>query len=195
MIKRDIFLITIIFISIGFQLSLMQGYDWFQYSRTDIESGQWWRIVTGNLIHLNWRHFAMNTIALIAIYYLFPRILKTIDLFLVFLFCCICVTFGLWLFNPSVFWYVGLSGALHGLLIVLVVLDYLESRKILTLVLLLIILAKLLWEFIWGPLPGSESTAGGRVITQAHIYGAIGGVILVNVLILEKYIKNKKLKE
>ena len=194
MIKNNIFLISIILICLVLQLSLMQGTDWFQYSRIEIESGQWWRMLTGNLIHLNWRHFTMNIVALLVIYYLFPSLLKTSDLFLVLFFCSISVTLGLWLFSPSVYWYVGLSGALHGLLIVLVVMDFLDSKNWLTLSLLLIVLAKLLWEFIWGPLPGSEATAGGRVITEAHIYGSIGGVILINILILERLIKNKKIK-
>ena len=193
MIKKDIFLYSILLICIVLQLTLLQEYDWFQYSKVEVESGEWWRLVTGNLIHLNWRHLAMNAVALIAIYYLFPRLLLTAELFVVFLFCCICVTFGLYLFNPMVYWYVGLSGALHGVLVVLVVLDYLESKKWLTLVLMLAILAKLAWEFYFGPLPGSESTAGGKVVTHAHLYGALGGAILINILLVEKYYKNKKL--
>ena len=36
---------------------------------------------------------------------------------------------------------------------------------------------KLLWEQTVGPLPGSESSAGGTVIVNAHLYGAVGGVL------------------
>jgi hypothetical protein len=41
-----------------------------------------------------------------------------------------------------------------------------------------ILLCKLGYEFVFGALPGSEDMAGGRVLTEAHLLGAIGGVMV-----------------
>jgi hypothetical protein len=38
-----------------------------------------------------------------------------------------------------------------------------------------VVVGKLLYEQLVGPLPGSESVAGGTVIVNAHLYGAVGG--------------------
>jgi membrane associated rhomboid family serine protease len=42
-------------------------------------------------------------------------------------------------------------------------------------VLLALLVGKLTWEATNGPLPGSEALTGGRVATDAHLYGACGG--------------------
>ena len=40
-----------------------------------------------------------------------------------------------------------------------------------------VLIAKLAWEQISGPLPGSAATAGVAVIVDAHLYGAAGGIL------------------
>ena len=52
----------------------------------------------------------------------------------------------------------------------------------LTGVILALVMAKLLFEQLIGPLPGSETTSGGPVVIDAHLYGAVGGVIAVLIL-------------
>ena len=188
MIKRNYFVVLVLLCCALGQWSLQLGTDWLQYSRPDIEVGQWWRFLTGNFIHLSWRHFAMNAVALIVIILLFANILRPIPLFVVLILSSLAVTTGLWLFSPTVYWYVGLSGALHGTLIVLLVLDYLANKNIMDIVLMLLMLAKLVWEFFLGPLPGSESTAGGPVVVIAHLYGAIAGFILASCFIVKSKI-------
>lgn len=87
--------------------------------------------------------------------------------------------------------YVGLSGALHGVLIVLIVADYLINKHFLNIVLLLALVTKLAWESTMGPLPGSESMAGGTILVQSHLYGFLGGLgIAICMFIINK---NKKL--
>ena len=191
MIKNSIFVMEILLSSVLAQLTLQFGIDWMQYAKPEIEAGQWWRFITGNLIHLNWRHFAMNAAALLVIYCLFPNLLKPSGLFLVFLLSCLSVTLGLWMFNPSVYWYVGLSGALHGILVTLLILDFVASKQVLNVALLILVAAKLVWEAVMGPLPASESTIGGPVIVQAHVYGSIGGAIIAVCFLIKKYSVNR----
>ncbi len=92
--KINIFIVVIILWAALSQLTLLLGVDWLQYAKPEIEAGQWWRFVTGNLIHLNWKHFAMNAVALIVIYQLFSNLLKARALFLVFILSCLSVTLG-----------------------------------------------------------------------------------------------------
>ncbi len=191
MIKNNYLFVSILLCSIAAQLSLQLEVDWLQYSRVDIEAGQWWRFITGNLIHLNWRHFAMNAIGFAVIYLLFPNILRPASLLFVIVLCCLAVTLGLWLFSPLIYWYVGLSGALHGILVVLLVLDYVVSKNVLNIILMALLIAKLGWEFTMGPLPGSEIAVSGPVVVEAHYYGALGGVLLALCFLVVKFNKNK----
>ena len=192
--KNSFFILTVLVLCIFAQFSLMSGIDWFQFAREDIEAGQWWRFITGNLVHLNWRHFAMNSVALIAIYILFPDVLKITGWVLVFLINCMTVTVGIWLFSPEIYWYVGLSGTLHGLVVVLLLLDFITHKNLLNLILFVVLLAKLVWEAWMGPIPGSEQTAGGPVIVQAHFYGFIGGLLSAMSILFFTFNKNKKLQ-
>ena len=192
--KNNYFILGILLICVLTQFSLSAGADLMQFARADIESGQWWRFITGNLVHLNWRHFSMNAIAFVAIYALYPNVLGLLNWLFVFLISCVAVTFGIWFFSPEVFWYVGLSGALHGILVVLLLLDFFAHRNKLNLVLFTALIAKLIWEAWMGPLPGSENTAGGRIVVQAHFYGFVGGLLLSICILLFNYNKNKKLQ-
>ncbi len=189
--KNSIFVLSVVILSAIAQLSLMSGIDWLQYARPDIDAGQWWRFLTGNLVHLTWRHFAMNALALVAIYALYPHSLKPKSMLLVFLLSCLSVTLGIWMFSPEIQWYVGLSGALHGLLITLIILDFAVHKNLLNIILFAAVSAKLVWEGMMGPIPGSESTAGGPVVVQAHLYGFLGGLIITVCMYL--FSKNKKL--
>ena len=82
---------------------------------------------------------------------------------------------GFWFLDRQLVWYVGLSGVLHGMLLAGLVAGWAE-RKTESLLLAALLLAKLIYEQFMGPLPGSESTAGGAVVVNAHLYGAAGGL-------------------
>jgi len=189
--KNSIFVLSVIVLSALAQLSLRLEVDWFQFTRVDIDAGQWWRFLTGNFVHLTWRHFAMNTLALVAIYALYSNCLKLNSMVFIFLLSCLSVTMGIWIFSPELQWYVGLSGALHGLLITLIIIDYVKNKYVLNIVLLLAVMTKLVWEGMMGPMPGSESTAGGPVVVQAHLYGFMGGLLIATCILI--FSKNNKL--
>jgi len=85
---------------------------------------------------------------------------------------------GLYWFNPELIWYVGLSGVLHGLFIAGGWQEYKHYGKSGALLLALIV-AKLIWEQNMGAMPGSEAVSGGRVMVDAHLYGALSGGVFV----------------
>ncbi len=83
---------------------------------------------------------------------------------------------GFWFLNPELYWYVGMSGLLHGLLVAGII-ARIQKIDAETTVLLLLVIAKIGWEQFSGPVPGSESTSGGPVVVDAHLYGALGGAL------------------
>ncbi len=189
--KNIIVIISVLIICVLAQFSLAFDQDWFQYARADIQMGQWWRFLTANFVHLSWQHLGMNVLGLVLIYALFPNGLSSSAWIIALFLSGLSVTIGIWLFHPDIVWYVGLSGALHGILMLLLVLDYVAHKHRLNIVLLIAVMAKLVWEILMGPMPGSESAAGGPVVVQAHLYGFIGGALMLFFLFF--YNKNKKL--
>ncbi len=147
-----------------------------RYDREAILSGELWRLLTGNLAHLGWSHLLMNLASLILIWMLFGKALSTLTWAVIALISSLFVTIGILLFSPMTGWYVGLSGMLHGLFIAGIFANLAQGYK-LEYLLLIAIIAKLFWEQWYGPLPGSESFAGGRVIVNSHLYGAVAGLI------------------
>lgn len=145
-----------------------------RYQRSEILIGEVWRLLSGHLVHLGWSHLLMNLLALALVWALFGDTLTLAGWLLLLLFCALFDGLGLLLLNPGVEWYVGLSGVLHGLFLAGALAGLASGRRDAAL-LLIALVAKLAWEQLAGPLPGSEATAGGPVVVDAHLYGAIAG--------------------
>jgi len=148
--------------------------EWLRFDRQGIRSGEVWRLVTGHVVHLGWSHFALNAAGLALVWFLVGGAYDIRRWAMVCALSVLTMDVGLWLFDPDLQWYVGLSGLLHGILAAGIVVA-LEKPDKETLALLLLLIAKLAWEQYGGPLPGSEATAGGRVVVDSHLFGAIGG--------------------
>ena len=164
---------------------LLQGLGLDQSIRFDreaIRSGQYWLLLTGNFVHLGANHLMMNLAGFVLVVALVWTRFNWIEWVLITLFSSLTVGIGLYLLDSEVFWYVGFSGTLHGLIIAGTLADlryYPKSAG----VLLALVIGKLAWEQFAGALPGSESVAGGNVVVNAHLYGAIGGAALGLVLL------------
>ncbi|VAW61410.1 hypothetical protein MNBD_GAMMA08-1726 [hydrothermal vent metagenome] len=157
---------------------LIQTFDLqsvLRFDRQLIVQGQIWRLISAHLTHLNWPHFMLNMagLSLIAIFFSHYKSTKYWlgALFFIALFC----SAGLLLDN-QLNKYVGFSGVLHGLFIVG---GRWELRRytLSGVVLLTLIIGKIVWEQMFGALPGSESMVNGRVAINAHLYGGIAGVV------------------
>lgn len=155
--------------------------NWLRFDRIAIFNGQFWRLLSAHFVHLNWSHLLMNLLGLVLIWALFGKTYNTKTWVAVFCVSCLGISGLLLAFNPELRWYVGLSGLLHTLFVLGSLKDIQQARWGGTWLLVAICL-KLLYEQILGPLPGSESTAGGRVIVDAHFYGAILGAVSFAVL-------------
>ncbi len=147
-----------------------------RYHVTHIKAGEIWRLISANLVHLGWSHTLMNLLGLALIWGLFWHCFSNGQWWLICLISSLSVSLGLILFNPELVWYVGLSGVLHGLFVAGAIgaIRRGDRREV---ILLIAIIGKLLWEQGFGALPGSVDMAGGPVVVDSHLYGAIGGVL------------------
>jgi rhomboid family GlyGly-CTERM serine protease len=82
------------------------------WDRAEIEAGQWWRIITGNLTHTNIKHLVINLAGLAALYALHGR---HYDEPLMMPIAGMMLMIGLVMFLTPFDWYAGLSGVLYGL--------------------------------------------------------------------------------
>ena len=168
---------------IGLQAS---GFDQtLRFDRDAIGNGQLWLLLTGNFVHLGSSHLLMNMAGFALVVALVWSHFNTVEWVLITIFSSLVVGVGLYLLDKDVLWYVGFSGTLHGLIIAGCLADLRHYPKSAALLLILII-GKLGWEQVSGALPGSESVAGGTVVVNAHLYGAIGGVVMGMLLLLLK---------
>ena len=129
-------------------------------------------------MHLNWGHYALNTAGLVFVMAIFAEDWSVLDWFAQLLISGLAVGLGLHYLSLEIPWCVGLSGVLHGMFVYGAV--GLAVRKISVAKWLLIgVAAKLLWEQIVGEMPMTAAISGGRVVTEAHLWGAIGGLVAI----------------
>jgi rhomboid family GlyGly-CTERM serine protease len=138
--------------------------------------------MAGHLVHLGVSHAILNVAGLVLVWLLVGRAYRWNQWLWVMAGSLAAIDMGLWFGAPSLDWYVGLSGLLHGMLAAGVVAGLVE-RSGEAAILAAVVAGKLAWEQFAGPLPGSEATSGGAVIVDAHLYGVIGGTLVALILI------------
>jgi len=152
--------------------------DVIRYERAGLDAGELWRIITGNFVHLNWGHFGLNTAGLVFVMAIFAEDWSPFDWMAQLLISALAVGLGLHYLSLDIPWCVGLSGVLHGMFVYGAV--GLAIRRISVAKWLIIgVSAKLLWEQLMGEMPMTGAISGGRVVTEAHLWGAIGGLIAI----------------
>jgi rhomboid family GlyGly-CTERM serine protease len=141
-----------------------------RYDRAALAGGEIWRLLTAHLVHLDLRHALLNCCGLALMWALFARDYTVRQWLLVALGAMVAIDSGLWLCDSTVQWYVGSSGALHGVMAA-GALAHLRRREPEGWLLAAFLAVKLTWEHWVGPLPLS----GGPVVVDAHLYGVLGG--------------------
>jgi len=152
------------------------GQEMLRYDRVWIGQGEAWRLLTGHFAHLSWSHLALNSAGLLLVWFLIGSRYDQLTWLMIFTITLAVMNLAFWFLNPELYWYVGMSGMLHGLLLAGIIAraPRLDAESI---ILLLLLVAKISWEQMAGPVPGSETTSGGPVVVDAHLYGALGGAL------------------
>src|SRR5690606_31078891 len=124
------------------------------YERPAVAAGEYWRLFTGNLVHLGWSHLWLNVGALLVGIWIFYPARTPVAWTVALAVCAVGTNLGLFWFSPDVGWCIGLSGALHGLLIIGAI-DWIRDGERIGVVFLVLWVAKIAWEQWQGPMPFS----------------------------------------
>lgn len=145
-----------------------------RYERIALAAGEWWRLLSAHVVHLDLEHAVLNALGLVLMWALFARDYSPLRWLSIFVVSGLTISVGLWFLNPEVEWYVGASGALHGVMSA-GTLAHLRRRDLDSWILAAFIVLKLGYEQFAGAMPFAESAS---TIKDAHLYGAIGGFVL-----------------
>lgn len=155
----------------GSQLELL-----LEFNREKISQGEYWRLLSSNLVHYGFPHLAMNAAAFILIGFSFLRELHWKAYLSLVLLTALAVNLGTLLFNPDLSFYRGFSGALHGLLVAGLLLNRFRNPWLSYLGVILVF-AKIIHEhqadFQANQLQELLPVA---VAVDSHMYGAIAGL-------------------
>lgn len=150
--------------------------DWgralFSYDRVAIARGEWWRLLSGNFVHLGWYHWFLNELGLIVLVLLCPESLSPLVWTRRVLLLSVGMSLCLYFFVPRLHSYVGMSGVIHGLF-VLGLMPQVLKKDLIALGCLLYLLGKVGYELFAGAPVSDEQAIGGSVVTESHLYGSI----------------------
>lgn len=146
------------------------------YQRELVEDGQWWRIVSGQLVHNNLAHLFPNMTALVLCRLLLIAGCSERE-FIFNLFCCTVLTGVLiHILLRSYAYYLGISAVVYGMLFVGAV-SLIRARHYWAWAVLLILALKLMRDY-FAPetLAGVAARIGVPVAVEAHFVGVLAGV-------------------
>lgn len=146
------------------------------YYRPAILEGEWWRLYSGHFVHFGWRHTLMNVGGLLLLVLICRGCLTSREWLTGLALLPAAAGLGLLLFERELTGYVGFSGALHGFFLYGLGRLALSGDRLAGLC-LLILIAKLVWEQINGPLSASEAALEAPIIVTAHAIDAVTAAI------------------
>ncbi|MCD8522772.1 MAG: rhombosortase [Saccharospirillaceae bacterium] len=153
--------------------------EWLRFDRLAMAEGQWWRLFTASWVHLSWQHALGNMAGVALLAYIAGPSLNSWRGLLLLCWCVAVVGGGLYWFAPDLYRYAGLSGALHGLLLVAPFVSPYYGRRI-AWVFFVVIVAKVGWEQTpWYNDMALVDVIGGRVETRSHLLGMLAGLLFL----------------
>ena len=154
-----------------------------RYERGAVLDGEWWRLMTGHLVHADAAHLAWNLAGAALVWWLFGAEYGRAEWAAILFASAAAIDVAFLGAMPGLDWYVGLSGVLHGCMAAGLAAWLARARDPLVLAVAVLFAAKLGWEHWQGPLPFTAGTLELPVIVEAHSYGALGGLAAALVLL------------
>ncbi len=155
---------------------------WLEFDRSAIYQGQWWRILTGHFLHTNSWHLVMNLGGLALIMLLHGMYYRPIQLWLHLLLGSTLIGLAILFWSPQITIYVGLSGWLHALLVSGCCID-IQRQWSSGWLILAAVFGKVIWEQWQGASQDVVTLIEAEVATDAHLYGAVVGLLLYAALL------------
>lgn len=141
-----------------------------------IAHGDIWRLLTGHLLHTNLNHYLLNIAGIILLWALHGHFYQTALYLKLFVFCGVFCSVGMFYLSPETTQYVGLSGALHGIVVWGACKDILAKDKT-GYLLLFGVTIKLAHEQVYGASADMAQLISAPVAIDSHLWGAIAGII------------------
>ena len=152
-------------------------FDELSLAPEQVSNGQYWRLLTANLVHFGWAHTFMNVAALILCTLALLSEISPLKYLCLLMVCGLTVGIGIYCFNPEYQPYAGLSGAIHGLIVagILLTRDYPLWVRIVAGV---ILIGKLINENnSYYEANDLQMLIDVKIAVESHLYGAIGGLV------------------
>ncbi len=154
-------------------------HDWLSLDRHAPSYSLIWRWMTAHLTHFNIRHLLLNLFGLAIIYYINEKLFCSWWGLFCTVSLCLWTSTCIWLLSSAISRYAGLSGILHGLAVVAIITTP-HYKKHIKALMLIFWAGKTLREhtsFYDSAFMGNFLQTG--VAVDAHLYGFIGGMLLV----------------
>ena len=148
-----------------------------QYQRSRLAQGEWWRLISGQLLHSNYWHLLMNLAGLMLAMLLHGNYWRWQSLLQQWLSSALLISLALYFFSPQIGIYVGLSGLLHAML-TLGALKDIQLKLTTGWLLLAGLVLKVGFEQWHGPDQALAELIDASVATDAHLYGVASGLLL-----------------
>lgn len=159
-----------------FHLSGPQVFEFLVFDKAAILRGEIWRFFTGHFVHFGFDHFFWDFLAFIILGTFLERF-NPWEMIKAFFVCCAAVS--IWIISGFAEYdtYCGLSGALSGLLVFAVMVQYQKTKNKLLILVLIGTLAKIIFELL------SHQTLFVHSVTPVptvHAIGFISGFFCVH---------------
>jgi rhomboid family GlyGly-CTERM serine protease len=158
------------------------------YQRNLITEGEIWRLLSGHLLHTNGYHLLLNLAALFMLWALHGRFYNIRNYTILFLWCSITTSVGIYYFDPTLIQYVGLSGVLHGVFVFGALMD-INAKDKTGYLLFLGVWLKITHEQFYGASNDVSNLIEASVAVNAHLWGALGGLVFSIIYIYRLHIK------
>lgn len=144
-----------------------------QWHRASIAEGEWWRLLTAHLVHLDLMHASVNAAVLVLLAVLFGHVYSLSRHAVNALVGMLVIDAGLYMLG-DLDWYVGLSGVLHAMAAAAVVRLIITRGDPLAWGVAVFGFAKIVYENLAGAMPFTAQ--GTLVVTDAHLLGVLAGM-------------------
>lgn len=182
-------LIACLSVLAGFFPQIADTYLIFEGNK--VLDGEIWRIFTSHFCHTNLPHLVMNLLALALLMSLFNEVYGVTLFLCVFILAAVAIGLGYVLFYPPDTRYLGLSGVLHAVASAGAIMS-LNVRRLFSIVFLLGLISKLLYEYTAGASESLAEMIQARVAIEAHLVGALVGVLFGSALLTHKKTHQKR---
>lgn len=166
--------ILLIVLVLVLELIKPSSFNYLAFLPDKIALGEYWRVLTGQLLHTNLNHTLLNICGLILVWALHGEYYSVKHYLLLMLTSLILVGLGLvYVYDNTI--YSGLSGVLHALLIYGAIIDIAKKVKSGWLIFVGIWL-KVAYEMTYGASASTAELISAKVAVEAHLIGAIVGL-------------------